>query len=157
MNGIEDQYASAVNAHSLSGRALEVLGSAGLAARKFPAGVALQRVRAAPKSDRTVAIELLSEALRRARRARKIRTEGVCEDIADAVLAWWVDPSCLACFGQAYVLTANGGRSSRPCRHCAGSGLRRLEYQSAQAAADWAYWWVLDQVSRAVEGQKRRA
>ena len=157
-----DRYASAVCSSSLTPDAdsslapLDVLGAAGLAARREPLGMLLQRLRACPTPvAQSVAGAALAERLRGAVRKRQVRRDGVdSEVIAAEALAWWLDPTCLSCGGVKF--QARDARlTARHCPACGGSGLRELE-SAAPAAAEW----VLDAISQQVgqsEAAHRRA
>lgn len=153
-----DRYARAVCSSSLTPRAesnvapLDLLGAAGMAARREPLGMLLQRLRACPTPvAQSVAGAALAERLRVAVRKRQVRRDGAdSERVAAEALAWWLDPTCLSCGGVKF--QARDARlTARHCTACSGSGVRALE-SDAPAAADW----VLDLISQQV-GQSEAA
>lgn len=157
-----DRYARAVCSSSLTPRAesnvapLDLLGAAGMAARRQPLGMLLQRLRASPTPvAQAVAGAALAERLRAAVRKRQVRRDGVdSEAVAAEALAWWLDPTCLSCGGVKF-LARDARLTARHCPVCAGSGVRPLESRATSAAE-----WVLDSISRHVgqsEAAHRRA
>jgi hypothetical protein len=153
-----DRYARACLSSSLTPRAdstlapLDLLGGAGMAARRQPLGMLLQRLRAAPTpAAQAVAAAALAERLREAVRRRQVRRNGVdSEAVAAEALAWWLDPTCSSCGGVRYV-ARDARLTARFCPDCAGSGVRAL-----QAGAPAAAEWVLDSISQHV-GQSESA
>ena len=157
-----DRYASAVSTSDLTPRAasslapLDVLGAAGLAARRQPLGMLLQRLRADPTPvAQAVAGAALAERLREAVRKRQVRRDGVDSEVVAAdALAWWLDPTCLSCGGVRYQ-ARNGRLTGRDCQGCEGTGRRGLASSAPAAAA-----WVVDAISQQVaqsEAAHRRA
>lgn len=147
-----DRYASAVCSSSLTPDAdsslapLDVLGAAGMAARREPLGMLLQRLRACPTPvAQSVAGAALAERLRAAVRKRQVRRDGAdSEVVAAEALAWWLDPTCLSCGGVRF--QARDARlTARHCGVCSGSGVRPLESRGTDAAH-----WVIDEISRHV-------
>lgn len=148
-----DRYARSVVSSDLTPRSrstlapLDLLGAAGMAAQRHELGMLLQRLRAdATPTATAVAAAALAERLRAAVRRRQVRRDGVdSEVVAAQALAWWLNPTCLACGGVQFV-ARNARLISKSCAGCRGSGLRALESAAPAAAA-----WVLDAISREVD------
>ena len=118
-----------------------------MAAQRHELGMLLQRLRADPTPlGQTVAGAALAERLRAAVRLRVVRRDGVdSEVVAAQALAWWLDPTCLACGGVRFV-ARDARLTGKACPTCRGSGLRALGSAAPDAAR-----WVLDAISVAVD------
>lgn len=133
---IIDRYSSAVRSSNLRGRsetdfgaakpadAIDIIGAAGLAAKKRPLALALMRLFVGDNKAARELVRLLAEMARNRATTYNIalkRTQA--DDIARAVLAWHRDGVCKACGGHGFLkLEFSPGLSDSPCRECVGVG-----------------------------------
>lgn len=90
-------------------------------------------------------------AKRRAARARRSRVESPksipwveATDLAKAVLAWWMNPSCEACGGLGHPKIEGTPvlNEAVPCGVCGGTGKRNLVVGMTDSQAELARWMV---------------
>ena len=155
MNRITDRYASAVRSSNLRSKPdtrmsdSDVIGAAGLAAKKSPLAIALMRLfagdnRAAPEIVRIMAASVIGKAWH----WHKIELHRLeADDIARAVLAWHRDGVCKVCGGHGYKLAGNvsigSGRAvlgDTPCPACHGTRKVMFDSQFAMDRLELARW-----------------
>lgn len=167
MSKILDRYAGAVHSRDLSSKEKttysdsDVLGAAGLAAKRSPLAISLARLfsgdnRAAAELVRIMARMLVGKAYRMGATLGEVEAA----DLARAVLAWHRDGRCKVCGGHGYELTPadHGGRrtvTERACRACRGTGKIPFEAQFTRERRDLAKW-LLTEIEReqAIAGQE---
>ena len=61
------------------------------------------------------------------------------EQVAGAVLRWWLAPNCHACHGRKFEMAAGAARlSSKACRPCAATGKLRIPHgEAGRRLANW--------------------
>lgn len=122
-----ERYSQAVNSDNLAVDPrttmsdTDVLGSAGLAARVEPLGVALTRLFAGGKVGPVV--EVLSEmAFKRARTLKVKLTHVQAVDLSTAVLSWYRHGICQPCGGTGYQMIPDTPVQGDECPHCKATG-----------------------------------
>lgn len=156
MTKILDRYASAVNSGNLASDPdtvfsdADVLGAAGLAAKRSPLAISLARLfsgdnRAAPELVRIMAQMLVGKAYRLGAEIEHVKAQ----DMARAILAWHRDGRCKACHGHGFDLTPadHGGRrtvTERACHVCRGTGKMPFEAQFTRERRELAKWLLAE-------------
>lgn len=126
----------------------DVLGAAGLAAKRHPLAVQLMRLFA---GDNHAAAEIVG-TMSRMVHARAIKTNAKlrrvqADDMAKAVLAWYRDGICQACHGHGFELIAGTpALSDQQCKACGGTGKKPFDRQF-KANTELARW-LLAEVER---------
>ena len=184
-----DRYSRATHSHDLRGTGgvdriadVDVLGAAGIAAKRTPLGIALLRLQAGDGgSAEAVAAELASMAWSKARSDHvKLKRERVAQEgehvlpvvggavrayLARAVLAWHSDGRCKVCGGHGFLPAVGelgAGRTvlgDEQCQACHGTGRVPFDPQFRRdqvPIARWALDLIERQVGRAA-GQLRAA
>jgi len=150
-----DRYAPATRSSNLGSKPdttsshSDVLGAAGLAAKRVPLGMSLMRLLLAGDNHESRAIvEMLSDmAWDRARRDGVKLRRTQAEDMAQTVLDWCRDGRCRRCGGHGFKLIPGApALSEHPCPSCQGGKVRfdRLFAMERLGVA----WWLRDQVER---------
>lgn len=154
-----DSYARAIRSGNLRGEAdtvrdVDILGAAGLAAKRAALAMALARLflgdgRAADDIVGLLALMLRSRSIREAPRLKTTQAE----DMARAVLAWHRDGTCRPCGGLGYERAPGApALSDTECRVCRGIGKRAFEREFRQewrAHARWLLCVVEQEAGRA--------
>ena len=155
MSRITDRYASAVRSSNLRSKAdtnmsdSDVIGAAGLAAKKSPLAIALMRLFTGDNRAATDIVRILTASvIDKAWHFYKLplpRIEG--EDISKAVLAWHRDGVCRVCGGHGFMVAGGGGLGEgravigdAPCGACHGQGKVSFDRQFAMDRLELARW-----------------
>ena len=148
-------YASAVRSSNLRSKAdtnmsdSDVIGAAGLAAKKSPLAIALMRLFTGDNRAATDIVRILTASvIGKAWHFYKLplpRIEG--EDISKAVLAWHRDGVCRVCGGHGFMVAGGGGLGEgravigdAPCGACHGQGKVSFDRQFAMDRLELARW-----------------
>ena len=162
MTNITDRYATAVRSGNLRSKPdttasdSDVLGAAGLAAKRAPLAMALLRLFMADNGGAAEVVAILTESIKtRAYRAHRLTLSDLeCADIARAVLAWHRDGICPTCKGHGYKLAGSvsfgEGRavlSDAACDDCRGT--RKVPFDS-QFPMEFVMLarWVREEIER---------
>lgn len=152
MSYILTRYARAISSGNLKSDArttssdADVLGAAGLAAKKNPLAVALERLFLGDGRAAVDVVALLADDVwRYARTDRKKLRRAESEVLAQAVLAWCRSGTCKPCGGHGYMIlgTLGTGRavvSDHECQACRGTKKVLFEPQFTARELPWAYW-----------------
>ena len=155
MSRITDRYASAVRSSNLRSKAdtnmsdSDVIGAAGLAAKKSPLAIALMRLFTGDNRASVDIVRILTASvIGKAWHFYKLplpRIEGA--DIAKAVLAWHRDGVCRVCGGHGFMVAGGGGLGEgravigdAPCGACHGQGKVSFDRQFAMDRLELARW-----------------
>ena len=152
MSRIIDRYSAAVHSGNLASEEKtvfsdsDVLGAAGLAAKRSPLAISLARLFAGDNREASELVRIMSRmAVGKAYRMEQVIEEVAAQDLARAVLAWHRDGRCKVCGGHGYELTPadHGGRrtvTERACHACRGTGKMPFEPQFPRERRDLAKW-----------------
>lgn len=160
MSKIQDRYASAVHSHDLKSRAettysdTDVLGAAGLAAKRSPLAIALMRLFAGDDRDVFTVVRIMTDKVVGKTQGYMPRADA--ESMARAVLAWFRDGTCRACGGHGFqVIPQTRTLSDIECLACRGRGKIPFEREFSVVHRDLARW-LLAEVEReqAIAGQE---
>jgi hypothetical protein len=134
MSKIHDRYSSAVHSGNLRSKPdtemsdSDMLGAAGLAAKRVPLAIGLARLFAGDDREGAQLVQILSSMAWGKAKAEGIKLKRVqADDMARAVLAWHRSGTCKVCGGHGYKLAGGilgEGRaviSDAPCDECKGS------------------------------------
>ena len=149
---ITDLYASAIRTSNLvsepdtSSSHSDVLGAAGLAARRVPLGVALMRLLSGDNHASAVVVAILAKkAVGKAHRLGHECSRIEAESLASAILAWYRHGTCRICGGHGVQrilgTTTLGDKECQPCR---GTGRMQLDQQIGVARFELATWLVAE-------------
>lgn len=150
-----DRYASAVHSGDLGPKPetslgdVDFLGAAGIAARRHPLALALQRLFSGDNRAATEIVSLLGAMAHGKAHKMRIRlTEAEAEDMARSVLAWHRDGVCKACNGHGRLPVPGAPAISKTeCKACAGGGRIIFEHCFTWTRRDLARW-LLAEVER---------
>ena len=149
---ILDRYAGAVRSSNLSSEPetiysdSDVMGAAGLAAKRVPLGIALMRLFSGDNHAVGEIVRILSASA--VGKAYRLGHEIACveaDDVARAVLAWHRDGTCKPCGGHGQKLipgTTTIGDDN--CRACKGSGRVLFDQQFSADRLELARWLVAE-------------
>lgn len=148
MTRIKDRYASAVRSSNLTSKPgttysdSDVLGAAGLAARKAPLGIALLRLFVGGADHAGEVVEILAGmAVGKAYRMGNEATRVEAVDIARAVLAWYRHGTCTACGGHGRrVIPGTTTLGDEACAPCRGTGRIVFDQQFPLERLELARW-----------------
>ncbi len=154
---IIERYSAAVNSDNLAidprstwGDS-DVLGAAGLAARRLGLGVALARFLAGGKAQGV--IEVLEDmAWAQSLRLHVKITRVQATDVSKAVLAWYRYGICQPCGGTGFQVIPNTPSLGDECKHCHGTGRIPFDSQFPEKLLGIATW-----LGRAVECSQAEA
>ncbi|WP_046111807.1 hypothetical protein [Aquincola tertiaricarbonis] len=148
----EDRYASAVRSSNLRGKsdvqgAVDVLGAAGLAAKRTPLGMALERLFVGDNAAAGEIVNILAGMLvGKAWHGDRIelpRTEAA--DMARAVLAWHRDGVCKPCGGHGVlVMRGTPTLGDQRCTACRGTGRLLFDRFFSMERLHLARWLVAE-------------
>ena len=169
MSDIIDRYSGAVHSGNLAakrdrmGADVDVLGAAGLAAKKTPLGMALLRLfagdsRAAGEIVSIMACKLVGKAYRLGQECGHPEAE----DIARAVLAWHRDSRCKGCGGHGVrLIKGTTTLGDEPCPACKGAGRVNFDRNFTMERLELARWLAAEvdkeQAAAGPEAMKRLA
>jgi hypothetical protein len=149
---IVDRYSTAVHSSNLGSKPettasdSDVLGAAGLAARRVPLGVALMRLLAGDNHASADVVRILADkAVGKAYRMGNECGRSEAEDLGRAVLAWYRHGTCARCGGHGVLLipgTTTLGDTA--CPACRGDGRIRLDRQVPLIRLELARWLVAE-------------
>ena len=154
MTNITDRYASAVRSSNLKSKPettrsdSDVLGAAGLAAKKRPLAMALMRLLSGDNHATREIVALLEEkVVGKAYRMEVEIQRTQATDMARAVLAWCRDGVCKTCGGHGFRLAGDaklgegrGSLSEHQCLTCRGTGKVPFEKQFSLETVELARW-----------------
>lgn len=143
-----DRYAGAVSSSNLGSKPdttysdSDVIGAAGLAAKRVPLGMALLRLFSGDNHSVGKIVDILAEMAWKRRRMGGRKPRRVeCEDIARAVLAWHRDGTCKVCGGHGVgLIPGTPTLGGDQCRACKGTGRVLFERQFPVDRLDLARW-----------------
>jgi len=144
---IIDRYASAIRSSNLGSKPdtlssdSDVLGAAGLAAKRSPLAIALLRLFCGDNHASTAVVGILADkAVGKAYRMGNECSRVEALDISAAVLAWHRDGTCKVCGGHGVkLIPGTTVLSGDPCTVCLG-GRIRFDRQFPVARLDLARW-----------------
>lgn len=149
---ILDRYAGAVRSSNLGSQPdttysdSDVLGAAGLAAKRVPLGIALMRLFSGDNHSSSEIVRILSaKAVGKAYRIGKEIGGLEADDVARAVLAWHRNGTCKPCGGHGQKLipgTTTIGDDK--CPACRGAGRVLFDRQFSPDRLDLARWLVAE-------------
>lgn len=152
MMRIMDRYAGAVRSSNLGSRPdttysdSDVVGAAGLAAKRAPLGIALMRLFSGDNHASGEIVRILSgKAVGKAYRIGNEITHVEADDVARSVLAWHRDGACKPCGGHGQKLipgTTTIGDDT--CPACRGSGRVLFDRQFGAERLELARWLVAE-------------
>ena len=144
---IIDRYATAIRSSNLGSKPetlssdSDVIGAAGLAAKRSPLAIDLQRLLGGDNHMAPRIVEMLAAmAWDRARRDGVKMRRTQAEDVAQKVLDWWRDGRCRHCNGHGFKLIfGTPALSSDACPYCQFGKVHfnRLFSMEFQGVADW--------------------
>jgi len=145
---IVDRYSTAVHSSNLGSKPdttasdSDVLGAAGLAARRVPLGVALMRLLAGDNHASADVVRILADkAVGKAYRMGNECGRAEAEDLARAVLAWHRHGACKPCGGHGVqVIPGTTTLGGKECPACRGTGRLRLEKHVGMVRLELARW-----------------
>lgn len=147
MTQLLDRYASAIRSSHLRSEAgrvtdVDVLGAAGIAAKRSALPMALARLFVGDARAADEIVGILSALLRdRSMHTAPDLKRTQADDIARAVLAWHRDGVCKPCGGHGYErIDGTPALSERECGACQGTGRRLFERQFRAAWRPHARW-----------------
>lgn len=151
---IIDRYASAIRSSNLGSKPetsqsdSDVLGAAGLAAKRSPLAMGLQRLLAGDNHASAQIVQMLAGmAWDRARRDGVKMRQVQSEDVAQKVLEWCRDGRCKRCGGHGFrLIPGTPALSSDACPQCQG-GKVHFNRQFSMEFLGVALW-LRDQVER---------
>lgn len=118
----------------------DVLGSAGLAAKQEPLGIALTRLFSGGKAQPVVLV-LAELCWGRSHHLRIKISRMQAEDISRAVLSWYRHGTCQPCGGTGFQrIPGAPALSERHCEHCHGTGRIPFEHQFPHETRELAKW-----------------
>jgi hypothetical protein len=149
----QDRYSSAVRSANLKSQPgttrsdADILGAAGIAAKRSPLAIALLRLFAGDNhASRDIVLQLAQMLVGKAWHAKRFslpRTEA--EDIAKAVLAWHRDGTCRPCGGHGYTAVEGAPTiSDHQCPVCRGTGRMPFDRHFKGSQLDLAQWLVAE-------------
>jgi hypothetical protein len=132
---ILDRYASAVRSANLKSDAntsrsdVDVLGAAGLAAKRHQLAIALARLFCGDNRASSEIVEMLASMVWGKAQAQHVELKRVqADDMARAVLAWHRDGICKTCSGHGFQLIHGAPAvGDTPCPAC--HGQRRIPFE----------------------------
>lgn len=147
-----DRYAPATRASNLGSKPdttsspSDVLGAAGLAAKRVPLGIALMRLLSGDNHASADVVRILADkAVGKAYRMGNECGRAEAESLAQAILAWYRHGVCTTCNGHGVQLipgtTTLGGKE---CPACRGTGRLRLEKHVGMLRLDLARWLAVE-------------
>ena len=155
MNKATERYASAIRSGNLASKPdttfsdSDVVGAHGLAAKRHPLAIALQRFFLGDDREGTALVTQMSVMA-----WGKAQVEGVklrrvqADDMARMVLAWVRDSRCKKCGGHGFKLVEGApALSDQQCPACNGTSRRPFDSEFALERLLVARW-LLDQVER---------
>lgn len=152
MSKIADRYASAIRSGNLASKPdttfsdSDVVGAHGLAAKRHPLAIALQRMFLGDNTAAREIVDILSGmAVGKAYRMGVDVTPLQCADISRSVLAWCRDGTCRACHGHGYKLIEGTPHlSEQLCPACKGSRRRSFDREFPMLHLDLARWMLAE-------------
>lgn len=153
---LTDRYASAVHSTNLRSRSTttygdaDVLGAAGLAAKRNPLAIGLQRLLAGDNhATREIVGHMSSMLVGKAwHGAKQQLPRTVAQDMARATLAWCRNGTCKVCSGHGFqLIPGTPSLSSDQCGTCRGSGKRQL-LREFPMMHQWLVQWLVAEVER---------
>jgi len=145
---IIDRYATAIRSSNLGSRPetvqsdSDVLGAAGLAAKRVPLGIALMRLLSGDNhASATVVAILADKAVGKAYRMGNECGRTEAEDLGRVVLAWYRHGTCARCGGHGVLLIPGTMTlGNHECPACRGDGRIRLDRQVPMVRLELARW-----------------
>ena len=149
---IIDRYAGAVRSSNLASKPdttysdSDVLGAAGLAAKRAPLGVALLRLFSGDNHASGEIVEIMADkAVGKAYRLGNECGRVEADDIARAVLAWHRDGTCKPCGGHGVrLIPGTPTLGGEPCPKCRSTGRVLFDRQFTMERLDLARWLVAE-------------
>lgn len=149
---ILDRYASAIRSSDMRSKPetvhgdSDIVGAAGLAARRHDLALALQRLFSGDNGAADALVELLAGmAWGKAHKLRIRIYRSECLDLARAVLAWHRDGRCRHCRGHGFLLMPSTPViGTDRCRHCRGTGRVPFDKQFAPPLRMLAQWLIAE-------------
>lgn len=154
---LTDRYASAVRSSNLRSSPdtvqsdSDVLGAAGLAAKKHGLAIALLRLLSGDNHSSREIVEIMGGMIDgKAFRVGVEMTRVEAEDIGRAVLAWYRHGACHHCGGLGYERVEGAPTlSGHHCKRCNGTGKRPFDREFSAMNLDLARW-MLAQIEREI-------
>lgn len=152
MSAITERYARAIRSGNLKSDARttssdsDVLGAAGLAAKKRPVAIALERLfRGDGRAAADIVALLSGDVWKHARTSSTKMRRSEAAPLAQAVLAWCRNGICKPCGGHGYAImgTLGTGRavvSDHECPTCFGTKKMLFEPQFSVRHLPYAFW-----------------
>lgn len=145
---IADRYASAIDSRNLGSKPdttasdSDVLGAAGLAARKVPLGIALMRLLSGDNHASSDVVRILADkAVGKAYRMGNDCSRTQAEDLAQHVLMRYRHGACRPCGGHGKQLIAGTTTlGNKDCPACRGTGRIPLEKVVGMMQLELARW-----------------
>lgn len=152
MNKITDRYASAIRSGNLASKPdttfsdSDVVGAHGLAAKRHPLAIALQRMFLGDNmAAHQVVLTLAENACGKAFRMGLDLTDVERVDLARSVVAHWRHGICKACHGHGYKLIEGTPHlSEQLCPVCKGSRRRSFDREFPMLHLDLARWMLAE-------------
>ena len=152
MNKITDRYASAIRSGNLASKPdttfsdSDVVGAHGLAAKRHPLAIALQRMFLGDNmAAHQVVLALAENACGKAFRMGLETTEAQRVDLARSVVAHWRHGTCKACNGHGYkLIDGTPHLSEQLCGACRGSKRRAFDREFPMLHLDLARWMLAE-------------
>ena len=149
---IMDRYAGAVRSSNLGSKPdttysdSDVIGAAGLAAKRAPLGVALMRLFSGDNHAIGEIVRILSaKAVGKAYRLGSEIGQVEADDVARAVLAWHRDGVCKPCGGHGQKLIPGTTTiGDETCAACRGGGRLLFDRQFSAGRLELAQWLVAE-------------
>ena len=142
---ILERYASAVRSGDLRSRENttfsdpDVIGAYGLAAKREPLGVALQRLFTGDNGAADQVILILAGRIKDHFQGQLSSTQA--RDVAAGVLEWNRNSVCTSCNGSGYeVIPGTPSLSDHECKACRGTGKRLFQKQFHRDKLKFADW-----------------
>lgn len=148
----EDRYARAMRSTNLKSEAstthsgADIVGAAGLAAKKQGLAIALLRLSSGDNHAAIDIVELMTKKLvGKAYRMQPPITHNAASMLARIVLDWFLDSKCKACGGHGYVrISGTPTLSDKECAACHGRGRRPFETLFSDDRVDLARWMLAE-------------
>lgn len=158
MSGFTDRYSSAVHSGNLKSdpnreTALDVVGAAGLAARRSPLAVALLRLFVGDDREAEQIVTILENmAVGKAYRLGIEITRPEARDMGKAVLAWHREGVCKPCGGHGFDVQNGSSKvgqgravlSATNCKFCRGTGKILFDRQFPITRLELARWLLAE-------------
>lgn len=153
----QESYAGAIKTSNLKSRPettrspSDVLGAAGIAGKHSPLALALLRLLSGDSRNIVnVAGLMAAMVLGKAHRAREPMDHQESMMIAQAVLAWSMNPRCSACGGHGFkVIQGTTTLGGEACDVCHGTGRREFDAEFKPQRL-WLAQWLATEVDREI-------